>query len=165
MTPNLGTTPQQNLSITTTTNPGPCLHTLTNARAHDNRGRQPNPPEPTVNEKEGKLEMTFLTKTNDIWQNSCYTKKKSNTTFFSCYFFFPGQFVIYSVHLFFQAEDILYIFFEKRFKLDELFVCYLVFYFYTRPDTALTSSCVIHESHFDMFFSSFHWLYGTLNSR
>jgi len=47
-------------------------------------------------------------------------------------------------------------FLVKRFKLDELFICYLVFYFYTKPDTALKSSFLIHETHFDMFFSSFH---------
>ena len=107
-TPNLGTTPQHNLSITTT-NPCLCLHTLPNARAHDNRWRQPNPPQPTVNEK-GKARNDFFDQNQRHLTDFALYQKKSNTTFFSCYLFFPGQFVIlYSVRFFFQSEDIVHL--------------------------------------------------------
>ena len=64
-TTNLCPTPQHNLSITTH-HPRTCLHILPYARAQDNVCRQQDPPQSTENEKEGRLEVTFPTKTNDF---------------------------------------------------------------------------------------------------
>jgi hypothetical protein len=126
------------------------------------QGRHPNPPQPTVNEKRREARNDFFHKNQRHLTEFALYQIKSNTTFFSCFYFFSWTICHIFCTSFFLKQKISFIFysfqifFVKRCQLDLLFICYLVFYLDTQPDTALRSSFLIHETHLDMFVSSFH---------